>query len=119
MEVKWKRPKCIPSKTTKIPTSCGNLHLTFGYEEERLIEVRPSIGKNGICPNVLLDAFCKSMSMYLQSPEPRYKIIEKFKKQFVEMNCGEPFTWEGDNYTGCHDLIVKCIVTELEKQIGG
>ena len=115
----WKRPKVLPSTTHHIETSCGTLHLILVKEDNKLVEIRATIGKNGVCPNVMLDTICKLTSMYLQSPEPRYKIVKKMKKQFVDMNCGQPFTYEGDNYSGCHDLIMKIVVGELEEQLGG
>lgn len=119
MEVNWKRPKCIPSITRSIETNEGNLHLIFGFEDEKLIEVRGNIGKAGSFANTLVDTICKLISMYLQSPEPRYKIIKKFKKQFEDMEAGiDPFTYEGIKYTCTIDVIVKLVVKELEKQIG-
>ena len=78
METSWKRPKTIPSTTEHIETHEGTLNLTLGYEEDpkRLIEVRGQIGKSGTFSNMLIDTICKLCSMYLQSPEPRYKIID-------------------------------------------
>ena len=108
MEPTWKRPKVIPSKTEHLESPCGTLHLTLGWEEEdgRLIETRAVIGKNGICPNVLLDTVAKLLSMYLQSPEPRYKIAEKIKKQFIGVACvqGKP----------CVEIIAEKILEELK-----
>ena len=75
------------------------------------------MGKSGSCGRVFTDSVCKMISMYLQSPEPRYKIIKKFKKQFVDMKCGQPFDYEGDKYSCCIDYIIKCVIGELEKQI--
>lgn len=120
MDIHYKRPKEISETTLHIETSCGTLHLILGYDDDektRLIEVRANIGKGGTCPNVQLDTICKLISMYLQSPEARFRIIKKFKKQFEGMNCGNPFTWEEKEYTGCHDIVFKKIIKELEKQI--
>lgn len=113
----WKRPKTINSKTEKITTQCGSLFLTLGYEDERLIEVSARIGKNGVCPFILLDSFCKAVSMYVQSDHPRYKIVKKFKKQFVDMSGCETgkFAHEGKEYNCCIDYIAKRVVSELEK----
>lgn len=111
MDSNWKRPKDLPSKTTHIdlPSECGTLHLIMGYQDEvegRLVEVHPVIGKSGICGNVLLDSLGKAISMYLQSPMPRYKIIEKFKKQFVGVVCSQGVS--------CVDIIARKIIEELE-----
>jgi len=107
METTWKRPKTIPSKTEHIETDgCGTLHLTLGFEEGHLIEVRAVIGRNGTCGGVLLDTCAKLLSMYLQSPEPRYKVAEKIKKQFIGVKCaqGKP----------CVEIIAEKILKELK-----
>jgi hypothetical protein len=94
METDYKRPKEIKSKTEAISlSSCGTLHLTIGYLDEiddvygRVTEIRAVIGKGGVPCNILLDSWAKAMSMLLQSPMPRYKIIEKIKKQFIGVVC--------------------------------
>lgn len=107
METDWKRPKTIDSKTEAIKTECGTIYLTLGYEEDKLIEVRATIGKSGICGNVLLDTVAKLLSMYLQSPEPRYKIISKLRKQFVGVICNQG--------NSCVNIISEKVVGELEK----
>ena len=89
MEV-YARPKEIESKTEAIKLECGTLHLTFGYQEEvegKVVEIRAVIGKSGVCGNILLDSYAKAMSMLLQSPMSRYKIVEKIKKQFKGVVC--------------------------------
>lgn len=111
MEATWKRPKTIPSQTEHIETeACGTLHLTLGWQEEdgRLIEVRAVIGKNGICGNVLLDTVAKLFSMYLQSPESRYKIAEKVKRQFIGISCAQ-------GKKSCGELIAEKVLEELSK----
>ena len=111
----WKRPKVLPSETKEVETSCGHMYFTKCYEDDKLIEVRTTIGKCGTCSNIMLDSFCKLISIILQSEMPRYKTIKKLKKNFEGMNCGQPFKFEGVNYTGCHDYIIKSVVNELEK----
>jgi ribonucleoside-diphosphate reductase alpha chain len=102
----WKRPKSIPSQTEKITTQCGSLFLTFGYEGDRLIEVRISIGKSGICANVLLDCFARMISIALQSNMPRCKILKKIKKQFVGVKCNQG--------QSCVDIVAERIIKELK-----
>jgi hypothetical protein len=117
--MEWKRQKEIPSQTHRIETSCGKMFMTLGFEDEKLIEVSARIGKSGICPCVLLDTTCKLISMYLQSPEPRYKIVKKFKKQFMDMSGCESgkFKHEDREYNCCADFISKVVIKEIEKQI--
>lgn len=113
----WKRPKVLPEITSHIETQCGTLHFIMAMEDEKIVECRAMIGKSGTCCNMQLENFCKIISMYLQSPEPRYKIVKKFRKQFIPVNCGQPFLWEEKKYLSCHDLIAQWVVKELEKQI--
>ena len=120
MEPGWKRPKTIPSKTEHITTNCGTLHLTIGYDNDKIVEVKGMIGKNGTCANSQLDMICKLISMYLQSPEPRYKICKKFRKQFTyegdnkDLGCGQDKFWhEKKEYFGCGDYISQRVISEL------
>ena len=115
----YRRPKVVQSKTEAYKLdNCGTLHITFGYLDEvddvygRVTEVRAVIGKNGVCGNILLDSFAKNLSMLLQSPMPRYKIIEKLKKQYYN-----PKTLEGvtcGNGKSCVSVIVEKLLKEME-----
>ena len=106
----YKRPKEIESKTEAIKLeSCGTMHLTIGYQEEvegKVVEIRCSIGKAGVPCNILLDSFSKAMSMLLQSPMPRYKIIEKIKRQFKGVVCG-------NQSRSCIDVVAEKLLAEL------
>jgi len=114
METNWKRPKVIPSETEHIVLeNCGTLHLTLGTEDERLIEVRAVIGKNGICGNVLLDSLAKSLSILLQTDYPRYKICEKLKRQFLPDTKGNKIVC-GQTGKSCVEEIAERIVKILE-----
>ena len=109
----WKRPKEMPSVTTHIKTNCGTINITFAFRSKKLKEVYAIIGKSGTCANILLTSWCKGMSMLLQSPSPRYKIIKKLKKQFIESNCGMPFTIGEKKYLSCIHYIAEKIIEEL------
>ena len=122
--MEFKRDKEIPSKTFHIETNaCGTLHLTLGFQDEKLVEVRAMIGKTGICCNILVESICKILSMFLQTETPRYKIVKKIRKQFLEtakfpgVNCGQGIIWENKSFGSCVDLIGSSVVAELEKQI--
>ena len=122
MEPTWKRPKVIPSTTYHIDTNEGCLHLTLGYEEgddgkQRIIEVRGVIGKAGTYSNVWVDTLCKLLSMYIQSPEPRYKFGKKMEL-LSDISMGmETFKWENEKYQSVLDVIVKTVAREIEKQV--
>ena len=117
--MEFKRDKVLGGKTYSVKMNCGSLSFTFNYQEDKLVEIFGVIGKSGVCPHTLLDSWCKVVSCYLQSPEPRYKIIKKFNKQFVGMPACEmnKFTFEEKEYTSCVDIITQKIIEELEKQI--
>jgi hypothetical protein len=120
MEAGWRRPKTLPSKTHRIPTTEeGTLHLTLAYEDDtykKLVEVRATIGKAGSYANTITDTCCKLISIVIQSPLSREKICKKFKKQFVDMASGiAPFEYEGKKYTCVIDVIIKMVIGELEK----
>jgi len=112
MTEEYRRPKVINSKTEAITLdNCGTLFLTFGYQEDvegKVVEVMAVIGKTGICSNVLLNSFAKAMSMLLQSPTPRYKVIEKIKKQFIGVSC------QNGKGKACISEIAERLIKELE-----
>ena len=111
----YKRPKTLPTTTEHIKTQCGTLNVMLSLHDNKLVEVMAVIGKSGTCANNLLGSFCKVVSMYLQSDTARYKIVKKFKKQFVGSSCGMPFKWNGKDYRGCVDYIAQKVVEDLEK----
>ena len=114
----WKRGKEIPSSTHRIETAgCGTAHITLGYEElentRRLIEVRVLIGKNGgSCGNILLDTIAKLISVYLQSSEPRYKVIKKLKHLFMPDTKGNAITCTQGR--SCIEDVIRLVLKELE-----
>jgi type III secretory pathway component EscR len=121
MTSKWKRPKTLDGKTAVV-SLCGNIYVTFNYDHDRdgkLVEVRATVGKGGTPCNILLTAICFLISCYLQSPEPRYKIIKKLKKNLLDAPaCMQSFEFEEKTYTSCFDYILKNVVKELEVQVG-
>ncbi len=116
MQNEFDRPKVIPSTTEDIKMpNCGTLHLTLGKEKEggRLIEVRAVIGRNACCAYVLLDTVAKLMSLYLQSPEPRWKIAELFKRMFIIDEKGNRIVCSHGKEKSCVEEIAQRILAEL------
>ena len=112
----WKRPKEIGGQTEKIATNEGSLFFTKNYDNGRLREIRGVISKGGTLGMVMVDTFCKLISIILQSPIPKYKIIKKFKKQFTDMNVGiDKFKHNEKEYSWTVDFIIKDVIEELEK----
>ena len=52
--------------------------------------------------------------MYLQSPEARYKIVEKFIRNLKTVNCGTPFKIGENTFTSCIDYIAQDVIRILE-----
>lgn len=112
------REKEIPSSTHRVETQgCGTAHVTLGYQElentRRLIEVRILIGKNGgSCGNILLDTIAKLISVYLQSSEPRYKVVKKLRHLFMPDTRGNAITCAQGR--SCIEDVIKLVLKELE-----
>ncbi len=117
----WKRPKEVKSTTENIKTECGTLNVTKGYDGSRLIEIFSTIGKSGTCCNCHLYANSRFLTFYLQSPEPRYKIVKKIKKSILKdtksdgVSCGMPFTHDGKQYRSCIEFIGEYIIDEIDR----
>jgi hypothetical protein len=114
MEANWKRAKVLEGVTTHITTPQGTLHLTFNYDGYSLVEVIAHLGKAGTYAAKQLDMICRMLSIVLQSPLSRVKIVKKIKKSLFDMNMEMPFEWEGKNYEGVEDYIFKAVVHEIE-----
>ena len=109
------RPKELKSETFHIKTeSCGTLHVTVGsLDTDKVIEVRAVIGKNQVCSAILLDSFAKMVSTYLQSSEPRYRIVKKLRHLFLPDTKGNSISCTGGGKS-CIELIIEKIVDRIE-----
>ena len=114
MQTDWSRPKELPSETHHIETEgCGTLHLTIVTENDKVVEVRCSIGKNATCGNVLLDSFAKILSCYLQSDFPRFRIVKKLRKQFLPDTKGNAIKC-AQGGKSCIENIIEKIIDRIE-----
>ena len=117
MQTEYAVPKELPSTTESIPLPhCGNLHLTLEYEEMggRLMGVRAIIGRNACCGYVLLDTVAKMMTLYLRSPEPRFKVAERFKTLFMADTKGNRIVCSHGKEKSCVEEIAERVVRQLE-----
>ena len=114
MEANWKRPKTLEGVTSHITTPQGTLHITFNYDANSLVEVIGHLGKSGSYACKQLDMLCRMLSIVLQTPLSRVKIVKKIKKSLFDMNMEMPFEWEGKKYEGIEDYIFKSVVKEIE-----
>lgn len=115
MDASWKRPKTLEGVTKSITTPAGTLHLTFNYDGG-LVEVIGHIGKAGSFLSKNIDILCRLLSIALQTPISRVKLIKKIKKSLYDIPTEMPFEWEGKKYEGIEDFIFKTIVKELESK---
>ena len=114
MSETYARPKVLPSETFHITTTgCGTLHLTICTENDKVIELRAVIGKNSTCGFVLLDSFTKMISVFLQSDEPRYKIVKKLRHLFLPDTKGNAISC-AQGGKSCIELIVEKIIDRIE-----
>jgi len=123
----WKRPFVLEGNTIGIKTNCGTLHLIMNYDKDekegKLIEVIASIGKGGIACNSNILAITRLISIILQSPLSRVKIVDKLTKQFIFnpkkpediYNCGQgKFKYENKEYSWCGECIIDKVIAELK-----
>ena len=118
MQNEYAIPKELPSTTESVHLpNCGNMHLTLEYEDVggRLIGVRAIIGKNACCGYVLLDSVAKLMTLYLRSPEARFKIAERFKTLFMVDSKGNRIVCSHGKEKSCVEEIAERIVAQLER----
>ena len=114
MKPDWKRPKTLEGATISIPTPAGTLHLTFNYDKETLVEVMGKIGKSGSYMATQLSILCLMLSIMLQTPISRKKLVKKIRKSLIDIPGEMPFEHEGEKFNGYEDYIFKRVCEEIE-----
>jgi hypothetical protein len=114
MDANWKRPKTLEGATISVPTPAGTLHLTFNYDKNTLVEVMGKIGRCGSYAATQLSILCILLSIVLQSPLSRKKIVKKIRKGLVDIKGELPFEHEGEKFEGYEDYIFKRVCQEIE-----
>lgn len=102
---KRKRPKQTTSESHKIPTGCGTLYVTPGWDGDSLIEVFASLGKSGSCPRAMLEAITRSLSLGLKYGIP----IEEYIKEFEDIKCPNRVWEDGVQIMSCADAVAKVL----------
>ena len=114
MEQNWTRPKVLEGVTKSIKTPAGTLHLTFNYDGG-LVELIGHIGKEGSLFAKQIDITCRMLSIALQTPISRIKLIKKIKKNLLDIPMEDmSFEHEKETYQSVEDYIFKAVVKELE-----
>ena len=71
-----RRPRCLPSVTTKLGTELGSLYITVGLDEHgQPFEVFGSLGKAGSLQHGMTEMACRLVSLHLRRGTPLAEII--------------------------------------------
>ena len=100
------RPVRIPSITRKLKTSCGNLYVTVGFQDEKPIEVFSTLGHEGSCTSCQNEALTRAITVGLRSGVD----VEVYIKTFTGIQCPTPYLWpELERILSCPDAIAKVL----------
>ena len=71
-----RRPRSVPSVTTRLGTELGNLYITVGLDEDsQPFEVFGSLGKAGSLQHGMTEMACRLVSLHLRRGTPLEEII--------------------------------------------
>ncbi len=71
-----RRPRCLPSVTTRLNTELGSLFVTVGLDEDgQPFEVFGSLGKAGSLQHGMTEMACRLVSLHLRRGTPLEEII--------------------------------------------
>ena len=71
-----RRPRCLPSLTTKLGTELGSLYITVGLDDDgQPFEVFGSLGKAGSLQHGMTEMACRLVSLHLRRGTPVEEII--------------------------------------------
>ncbi|MDE2780945.1 MAG: hypothetical protein OXI91_14900 [Chloroflexota bacterium] len=71
-----RRPRCLPSVTTKLSTELGSLFVTVGLDEDgQPFEVFGSLGKAGSLQHGMTEMACRLVSLHLRRGTPLDEVI--------------------------------------------
>jgi ribonucleoside-diphosphate reductase alpha chain len=106
------RPEVLNGYTSRIPTPCGSLYLTLNENNDKLCEIRATLGKCGSCMNIMLQTIALLISVMLQSNISREKIQKTLENQF-EGGCGNIIRYKGEEYNSCIDYIIRKVLEDM------
>jgi len=102
---KFKRPDVLEGYTRKADTPCGTFYLTLNECDNKLCEVRMTLGKSGTCFNIMFQTISLLLSVMLQEGIPKDKIKRTLYNQFGG-SCGNVIWHEGEKYHSCIDYAI-------------
>lgn len=106
------RPEVLTGYTSKLPTPCGSLYLTLNEHNDKLCEIRATMGKSGSCYSVMFQTIALLISVMLQSGISEEKIQKALENQF-EGSCGNIIRYKGEAYHSCIDYIITRILEDM------
>ncbi len=75
-----RRPRCLPSLTTRLNTELGNLFVTVGLNEDgQPFEVFGSLGKAGSLQHGMTELACRLVSLHLRRGTPLEEVIDQIQ----------------------------------------
>lgn len=109
----FKRPDTLEGYTLRLATGhCGSFFLTLNEHDDKLCEVRMSIGKAGSCTKMLFETVAILISILLQSGMSKEKIKDKLINR-LDSYCGHKILVEGEEYHSCIDYSIKKILEDM------
>jgi ribonucleoside-diphosphate reductase alpha chain len=111
-----KREPILHGTTKKIDTSCGKLYLTVNKQGGEIFEVYWRMGKSGHCISARNAFEGALLSKLFQSDMPKCDIADFLLNHALGVNCGQPFTEEGEKHASCLDVIAKELIKQIEKK---
>ena len=73
-----RRPRSLPSTTTKLATELGNLYVTICLDEDgQPFEVFGSLGKAGSLQHGVTELACRLVSLHLRRGTPLDEIVDQ------------------------------------------
>lgn len=107
---KIKRPKKVPSTTTRVTLQCGKLYITTTRFDDSLFEVFALLGKSGQCSMAQLINITTMTTMGLRHHVPAPDLFDKL----IGTKCPTISIDEGVTYTSCGDAIGQVLAQEYE-----
>lgn len=101
------RPKLTKSESYDMPTTCGSIYITPGWDvsDDALIEVFAALGKAGSCPRCLLEAITRSISLGLRYGIP----VDEYIEELEGLRCPSAVWEDGEQILSCPDAIAKVL----------
>jgi len=107
-----KRPKSVPSTSTKVKVGCGSLYVTIGVADGEIIEVFAVLGKAGGCATCFLKSVVMCIAIGIRGGAP----VEDFIKHLIGQRCPTLSIENGITYLSCSDAIGQ-ILRDRQKEL--